>query len=509
MDKVYQFLIRVSAFLAKEIFGILRQPMLVLTLVLGPFLILFLFGVGFRNEPRALRTLFVVNEESNLADEVEAYATSLGPQLIFMGVTGDQAWATRKLSRREVDVVAVVPPNADELIRNNEQAVFELKHYEIDPFQIDYVNIFGRVYADAINRRILRAITERGQREAATIEDALQAARQSTTGLREAVRIKDEIAARRHQQGLKSHINDLALAVGPVVGVLDGVQETVGADDDSSDAEAILNLLSEIQEDVDALEVSDNTQEQNETETEKIERIEEKLDELTILLDEFQRIDARILVSPFRSETESISAVKLQPSDYFAPAVIVLLLQHLAVTFGALSIVHEREAGTMEIFRVSPISSLETLLGKYLSYLLFTGILLTILSLIVVFGLGVPMLGDWTHYGLSLLALVFTSLGFGFVISLLAKTDSQAVQYSMIMLLTSVFFSGAFLSLQSLWDPVQVVSWAMPATYGILLLQNIMLRGYFNSLPLIGLAVIGVVLFVVAWLLLRRLMART
>ena len=53
-------LIRISAFLSKEIFEIMRQPMLLVTLVLGPFLILFFFGIGFRNEPRSLRTMFVI-----------------------------------------------------------------------------------------------------------------------------------------------------------------------------------------------------------------------------------------------------------------------------------------------------------------------------------------------------------------------------------------------------------------------------------------------------------------
>ena len=51
MSNLYRFLIRSSAFVGKEIFAILRQPMLILTLVLGPFLILLLFGLGFRNDP--------------------------------------------------------------------------------------------------------------------------------------------------------------------------------------------------------------------------------------------------------------------------------------------------------------------------------------------------------------------------------------------------------------------------------------------------------------------------
>jgi ABC-2 type transport system permease protein len=117
------------------------------------------------------------------------------------------------------------------------------------------------------------------------------------------------------------------------------------------------------------------------------------------------------------------------------------------------------------------------------------------------------MRGSWTEYAAVILVLIFTSLGMGFLISLVSQTDTQAVQYSMFLLLGSVFFSGFFLDLRYLWEPVRIVSWALPATYGIRLLQDIMLRGG-AILPNLfyGLLAIGVGLFLVSWLLLRRLM---
>jgi ABC-2 type transport system permease protein len=110
--------------------------------------------------------------------------------------------------------------------------------------------------------------------------------------------------------------------------------------------------------------------------------------------------------------------------------------------------------------------------------------------------------------GLVIIGLLFTSLGIGFIISLLSKTDIQAVQYSMIVLLMSVFFSGFLLDLESLRESVRVISWALPATYGILLLRNIMLRGDPLALAsFMQLVAIGLGLFLVAWALLRRSMA--
>ena len=183
----------------------------------------------------------------------------------------------------------------------------------------------------------------------------------------------------------------------------------------------------------------------------RLDKIDKEITDLDGKLAEFQSIDPSIIVSPFRSETKSVANVQPSISDFFAPAVLALLLQHLAVTFAALSIVRERNVGTMELFRVSPLSAAEALFGKYISYMLFGGVIAAILSALLVFVLHVPMLGNWWYFALVIAAVLFTSLGIGFAISIVSQTDSQAVQYSMIILLASVFFSGFIMSLDMLW----------------------------------------------------------
>jgi ABC-2 type transport system permease protein len=186
---------------------------------------------------------------------------------------------------------------------------------------------------------------------------------------------------------------------------------------------------------------------------------------------------------------------------------VALLLQHLAVTFSALSIVRERRSGTMELFRISPLNSMEILIGKYWSYILYGTLMAAAIAVTVIILLKVPMLGAWSNYIIVILALLFAALGMGFLISLISETDTQAVQYTMFTLLGSVFFSGFFLDLRNMWQPVQVVSWVLPATYGIRLLQDIMLRGTSaNPILLLGLLGLGVVFFLATWLLLRRQM---
>lgn len=520
-----RFSIRVSAFLLKELFEIMRQPLLLLTLVLGPFLILLFFGIGFRNEPRALRTIFVVEENRELVQNIEQYASSLGPQLIFMGVTDSIEEAQESLRRGEVDLVAIMPSNAYDTIRNNEQAVFLLYHHEIDPFQLDYIRVFGRVYVDEVNRQVLRFITSEGQMDASAAQETLDAARASAAALREllercaaaltqseAEEQCDSEAAREYLLELDREIDEVELSLGDSMTLLDAIEQGVEVDSDrDTDRETLPSLADMIRDtnELGELELGELRENADDyiAKLQILADLETDLATVKARLNEFLNIDPRILISPFRSETISIAAVGPKVTDYFAPSVIVLLLQHLILTFAALSMVREHQLGTTELFYVSPLSAIEALLGKYLSYLLFGGVLAGILMALVVFGMGVPMLGNWLSVGLVILALLLSSLGIGFVISLLSKTDTQAVQYSMIVLLTSVFFSGFMLSLESLWEPVRLISWSLPATYGILLLRNIMLRGDPLELALfIQLTAIGVGLFLAAWGLLRRSM---
>jgi ABC-2 type transport system permease protein len=138
--------------------------------------------------------------------------------------------------------------------------------------------------------------------------------------------------------------------------------------------------------------------------------------------------------------------------------------------------------------------------------MLFGVVITAILSALLVFVMHVPMLGSWAYFILVIVALLFTSMGIGFTISILSQTDSQAVQFSMIILLASVFFSGFFIGLEYLSYPVKAISWLLPTTYGAILLRDITLHGDApNWLLMGGLVGIGFAFMIISWLLMRRL----
>jgi ABC-2 type transport system permease protein len=192
----------------------------------------------------------------------------------------------------------------------------------------------------------------------------------------------------------------------------------------------------------------------------------------------------------------------------------------MAVTLAALSLVRENLLGSTELFRVAPVGSLQIILGKYIGFVLFIAVIMTLLVALMVanvpigntgftLGLAVPFVGDPLWFVGSLLLVTTASLGLGFLISSISKSESQAVQLSMISLLASVFFSGFFLPLRNFAAFAQWLAYLLPVTHGVQAFQNSMLRGLVPSYETLGwLLGIATVCFLLAWLIWRSNLKR-
>jgi ABC-2 type transport system permease protein len=216
-----------------------------------------------------------------------------------------------------------------------------------------------------------------------------------------------------------------------------------------------------------------------------------------------------VIAAPTRAEVVNQSPTSPGVIGYFAPAVLALILQHLAVTLVAMSLVRERTSGVIELFRVSPVTTPEVLVGKVLAFG-FIGLAIAGLTLaLMVVGLGVPVLGAPGQIALTLVLLLLASLGVGLLVATVSDSERQAVQLSLLVLLASVFFSGFVLAIEEFSEPVRSLTFILPVTHGIRLLQDFMLRGGTNQAwELVALGMIALVTLVLAWLLLRRGMTR-
>ena len=507
MGSISRFLVRSTTFLRKELATVFRQPRLILTLILGPFLIMLLFGFAFQGQGRSLRTLFVIQQDSPFAAQVQEFAKTIGPAIIYEGIIPDRNVALNKLANNQVDVVIVVPDNPIETIRNNQQAVLEMYHNEIDPIQVDYVKQVGRLYVDALNRKVLSSVTAQNQQEAGTLQQKLESAQASAKAYHDALAARNTAAASTEKQNLNTNLLALRVLAGATMGIAEGTNSSFGGGTATSNQNSnALNNLDAIIQGLGATP-DPSTEAEMASQEQDAAQIEKNISDLNSQLSEFQNMDPNVITSPFTVKTESVTGTTLQLTDFFTPAVIVLLLQHLFVTFAAMSIVQERRAGTMELFKTSPISAFEILFGKTLSFFLFGLVIAAAITFLVVFVLGTPMLGSWTDYIIAIILLLLTSLAVGFFISLISENDTQAVQFSMLLLLASIFFSGFFLDLRLMWGPMKIFSYLLPATYGIYIMHDVMLRGL--PLPLLyagGLALIGIILYLADGAILRRMM---
>jgi ABC-2 type transport system permease protein len=503
MNNLIKSFVRASSFFRKEIYEIMRQPRLVATLVLGPFLILFIFGIGYRNVAPTKRTLFVIPPGSSITvQKILQNGTAMGA-LVYSGNTSNQAEALKQLQSGQVDLVIVIPADPASSIKHNQQAVITLYHHEIDPAQVNYVEYLGGWFADAVNQQTLRSFAVEGQKDAVNLHTSLQEAHQNISAMRQAMQSGNATLAQQKQQQLAINLQDVSQTAGAYLSLMDNLQPVKSTN--AASADPMIATLDDLRQNTSLLGSSTASKE---TRLASLDKTEKDVTTLDNMLAEFQTIDPSVLISPFRSETKSLASIQPSIADYVSPAVLALLLQHLAVTFAALSIVSERNVGTIELFRVSPLSAAEALFGKYISYMIFGGLIAAVLSALLVFVLRMPMLGNWWYFSLVLVVELFTSLGIGFAISIVSQTDSQAVQYSMIVLLASVFFSGFIMSLDMFWGPVKIVSWLLPATYGTFLLRNIALNGSGPAWTVLGgLFAFGLVLMLISWWLMRRLIS--
>ncbi len=481
--------VRSLAFVRKEIVGVVRQPKLLVTLVLGPFLILALFGAGYRNSRDPLRTIAVASEGNPLRTGIEEIAAEADQTIDFLGIMTSEDEALRRLQRGEADLVVVVPEDPEATIRSGERAEFVIWHDEVDPISRTNIVFVSQDAVQDFNERVLEQLAAYGQEESERLDDALPAARNSAAAVRAALEGEPAMVD-RELRGLEESVRlldagyrpsaELFAAEGsPVAQALDEINAaTRTAGDDTAPLDERIAAAGEA---------------------------EALLEQLDADLGDFQRIPPKVLVSPFDPDPKALVELSSDPTAFYAPGVVALLLQHLAVTFAALSLVRERMLGTVELFRAAPVTPGETLAGKTTGYLAMGAVIAAALSAMMLLLFDVPMRGSWLEYVVLMLLVLLSSIGLGFVISALADTDTQAVQYSMISLLAAIFFSGFFLTLDRLHPAVRPVSKLVPVSYAIEGLQDVMFRGIpIDADLLLLLSAYALATFLVAWVLTRR-----
>ena len=182
--------------------------------------------------------------------------------------------------------------------------------------------------------------------------------------------------------------------------------------------------------------------------------------------------------SPITIHTSLLYNPQMKSAYNFVPAIMGMLLMLICAMMTSISIVREKEKGTMEVLLVSPVRPLMVIIAKALPYLILAfGILITIL-LMARFVLGVPLAGSlfWILAVSTLYILLALSLGL--LISNVAQTQLVALLLSaMVLLMPVVMLSGMLFPVESMPTILQWISAIVPPRYYIETMRKLMIMG--------------------------------
>jgi ABC-2 type transport system permease protein len=490
-------LVQIGGFLHKEVVALLRQPRLLLVLVAGPFLILLLFGIGYDQQQTVLRTAFVGPEDSIYEETIDQFADDLSQYVVNAGYSDDLVAAEQQLRDDEIDAVVVFPADPIETVLGGEQAEIKVIHDKIDPIQQVAVEVSSQVAVMELNARVLEEALSRAQDTLVPIADSVATASALADELGAAVDAGDQARVDElvaELEGSGAGITTVADATGEIATALGGDDET-------------LARVSELQASADELAVTVDrlTGDASSVTAADVDELTAQIATIGDVSETVATLDPNVVVRPFASDTASLQREPIAVIDYFAPAAVALLLQHMVLTFAAMSLVADRGLGLFEVYRVGPVGAGGVMVGKYLAFVLVGAAVSAALLAAITQLLDVPMRGELVWVVVAVGGLLLASIGLGMVLSLLARSDVQAVQFSMLALLAALFFGGFFLDLDAFDYPVKLLSWALPVSYGIRMLRDVMLRGIDpNVWDLVGLGATTFVFALVAWILLHR-----
>jgi len=226
---------------------------------------------------------------------------------------------------------------------------------------------------------------------------------------------------------------------------------------------------------------------------------------VNILLGETNRRELPVEIRP-----QVLYNPSMRAPNFFVPGVIGTALQIATVFAAAMSIVRERERGTLENLLVSPMTRWGLMLGKLVPYLCVCMVMALFLFTILRWVFLVPIHGSLIMLVVAAFLYIFALLSLGLVISTKAQSQNEALQMSMTIMLPSIFFSGFIFPRETMPWIFYALSMILPATYFIELMRAIILRGagFFEFWRhLLILAVMGGVLFSLCALRFKRKLA--
>ncbi|TNE52797.1 MAG: ABC transporter permease [Bacteroidetes bacterium] len=201
---------------------------------------------------------------------------------------------------------------------------------------------------------------------------------------------------------------------------------------------------------------------------------------LTNIVTEYQRelLGATSMPWVIEPEIKMLYNPQLKGEYTFIPGIMAMIMLLVGVMMTSISIVREKELGTMEILLVSPFKPLWIVLAKFAPYVIISILNVTAILLLSYFFLELPVKGSLFLLYVESLLFILTSLSLGLLISVLSKTQQTAMFISlMATMLPTLLLSGFMFPIENMPMPLQVISNIVPSKWFFIIVKSIMIKG--------------------------------
>jgi ABC-2 type transport system permease protein len=197
----------------------------------------------------------------------------------------------------------------------------------------------------------------------------------------------------------------------------------------------------------------------------------------------------------------------LESRNFYVPGIIALLIMLVTLILTCMAIVREREIGTMEQIMVSPIRPFELILGKTIPFAVIGYIDVALVTIVGVFLFDVPIRGSIALLLFATTLYLLSSLGIGLFISTISRTQQQAMMTMFFFFVPAILLSGFIFPIANMPQWAQVLTYANPLRYFLVIIRGIFLRG--NGIDvlwpqLLSLAILGSIVFTFSSLRFRK-----
>jgi len=167
----------------------------------------------------------------------------------------------------------------------------------------------------------------------------------------------------------------------------------------------------------------------------------------------------------------------LRSKNYNVPGVMSTVITLLCLMLTSMSVVREREMGTMEQLMVSPLRPAELMLGKTIPFAVISFVDMILVTIIGVFWFEVPIKGSLLVLFLGTSLYLLSVLGIGLFISTFARTQQQALMTTILFYMPNILLSGFVFPIKNMPEFFQFLTYGIPLRYFLVIIRGVFLKG--------------------------------